>query len=277
MPVRQANADGEQNEYNRTKEIGLIQGIDEWVRLYTDQENRCYKVFPAPAGRFAEPQWPDLKPAKIFRLAFRDKGRLIDSAEHALFKKWAARDSRHESTAFRRNLAARLRVRLAAWRTSGCRLPGSARIALRADAPAVARRARRAAAVSYRRDVLFVSFVANAECACHLALGWPLPAHVLDLSPAFRNLTNGRSTPEGKGLIGALRYFGLDAIGDQAEGRDADRIMQGWPFTPEERAKNLDYCDSDVDALLRLLPQILPEIMISASRCITANSLPCPR
>jgi DNA polymerase I len=29
----------------------------------------------------------------------------------------------------------------------------------------------------YRTDrgALFVSFVANAECACHLALGWPLP------------------------------------------------------------------------------------------------------
>ena len=85
--------DGEQNEYDRTKEIGLIQGIDEWVRLYTDQENRCYKVFPAPAGRFADPQWPELKHGKIFRLAFRDKGRLIDSIEHPLFKKWAARDS----------------------------------------------------------------------------------------------------------------------------------------------------------------------------------------
>jgi hypothetical protein len=93
VPVRQANVDGEQNEYNRTKEIGLMQGIDEWVRLYTDQENRCYKVFPAPVGRFGEPQWPDLKQSKIFRLAFRDKGRLIDSVEHPLFKKWAARDS----------------------------------------------------------------------------------------------------------------------------------------------------------------------------------------
>ena len=93
VPVRQANADGEQNEYARTKEIGLIQGMDEWVRLYTDQENRCYKVYAAPAGRYGEPQWPDLKPAKVFRLAFRDKGRLIDSPEHPLFKKWAARDS----------------------------------------------------------------------------------------------------------------------------------------------------------------------------------------
>jgi hypothetical protein len=93
VPVRQANADGDQNEYHRTKEIGLMQAVNEWVRLYTDQENRCYKVFPAPAGRFGEPQWPDLKQSKIFRLAFRDKGRLIDSVEHPLFKKWAARDS----------------------------------------------------------------------------------------------------------------------------------------------------------------------------------------
>jgi hypothetical protein len=93
VPVRQAGADGEQNEYYRTKEIGLIQSVGEWVRLYNDQENRCYKSFPAPTGRYGNPQWPALKPAKIFRLAFRDKGRLIDSTEHTLFKKWAARDS----------------------------------------------------------------------------------------------------------------------------------------------------------------------------------------
>jgi hypothetical protein len=93
IPVRCPNTEGEQNEYHRTKEIGLIQGMDEWVRLFSDQENRCYKVFPAPRGRFDEPQWPELKEAKIFRLAFRDKGRLLNSTEHPLFKKWAARDS----------------------------------------------------------------------------------------------------------------------------------------------------------------------------------------
>jgi hypothetical protein len=93
IPVRGANMEGEQNEYNRTRELGLIQGMNEWVRLYSDQENRCYKVFPAPAGRFDEPLWPELKDAKIFRLAFRDKGHLLDSTEHPLFKKWAARDS----------------------------------------------------------------------------------------------------------------------------------------------------------------------------------------
>ena len=55
------------------------------------------------------------------------------------------------------------------------------------------------------------------------------------------------------------------------------RIMQGWPFTPEERRQILLYCESDVDALRRLLPRILPEHSISTSRSITANSPPCPR
>jgi len=92
IPVRGANSDGEQNEYNRTKEMGLVRAMDEWVRLFVDQDNKVYKIFSAPAGRFAEPIWPQLKPAKIFRLAFRDKGRLVDSTEHPLFQRWAARD-----------------------------------------------------------------------------------------------------------------------------------------------------------------------------------------
>jgi hypothetical protein len=92
VPIREPDSGGDQNEYHRTKEIALLQATDEWVRIYTDLENHCYKVFPAPAGRFADPTWPELKPAKIFRLAFRDKGRLINSTEHPVFKKWAARD-----------------------------------------------------------------------------------------------------------------------------------------------------------------------------------------
>jgi hypothetical protein len=93
VPVRHAVGDGEQNEYHRTKEIGLMRAIHEWVRFFTDQENRCYQVFPAPVGRFGEPQFPNLSQAKIFKLAFTDKGRKIDSPEHIVFKKWAARDS----------------------------------------------------------------------------------------------------------------------------------------------------------------------------------------
>jgi hypothetical protein len=92
IPVRGPNQDGEQNEYARTKEAALIDGIDGWVRMYVDRENSAYKSFPAPAGRYGDPNWPELKPAKLFRMAFRDKGRLIDSTEHVLVQKWAGRD-----------------------------------------------------------------------------------------------------------------------------------------------------------------------------------------
>jgi DNA polymerase I len=113
----------------------------------------------------------------------------------------------------------------------------------------------------YRTDkrVLFISFVANAECGSHLALGWPLPANVLDLSPAFRKIVCGRTVPQGRGLLGALVYYGLDTIGAKQKDAMRDRIMKGWPLTPEEQRKILDYCYSDIDALLRLLPKILAD------------------
>jgi DNA polymerase-1 len=114
----------------------------------------------------------------------------------------------------------------------------------------------------YRTDskVLLVSFAATAGCACHLALGWPLPANELDLSPAFRNLVNGRLTPEGRGLLGTLRYFGFSNTDQKLKDAMRARIIQGWPFTPEEQQKILNYCAGDVDDLLRLLTRMLPEI-----------------
>ena len=96
--------------------------------------------------------------------------------------------------------------------------------------------------------VLFVCFVANAECACHLALGWPLPANVLDLSPVFRCVCQRtRSCLQGKGLLGALAYFGLNSIGAKYKDAMRKRILQGPPFSPEEREKILTYCVSDTD------------------------------
>jgi hypothetical protein len=90
VPVRCADEGG--NEYNFTKENCLLEAMDQWMRLSTDTANQCYKNFPAPAGRFKEPRFPDLKPHKIFKLAFRAKGRLVDSEQHPLFLKWSARD-----------------------------------------------------------------------------------------------------------------------------------------------------------------------------------------
>jgi hypothetical protein len=92
IPVPGPNADGEQNEWNRTKEQCLIDGFDEWRRMYIDKEGNAYRSFPAPKGRFGDPVWPTIRPAKIFRMAFRDRHRLIDSTNHVLVQRWAGRD-----------------------------------------------------------------------------------------------------------------------------------------------------------------------------------------
>jgi hypothetical protein len=92
IPVRGPNAEGEQNEWERTKEMALIEAMEAWFRMYTDRANNAYKNFPAPDGRYGDPNWPEIKPAKIIRMAFKDKGRLIDSIDHILVQKWAGRD-----------------------------------------------------------------------------------------------------------------------------------------------------------------------------------------
>jgi hypothetical protein len=109
-------------------------------------------------------------------------------------------------------------------------------------------------------DSLFVAYYASAELGCHLALGWPMPARVLDLYVEFRNLTSGLAAPCGSGLLGALAYFGLDGI-DAAEKDDMRQLaMRGGEYTGAERLALLDYCQSDVNALARLLPAMLPKI-----------------
>ena len=109
-------------------------------------------------------------------------------------------------------------------------------------------------------DVLLVAYYASAELGCHRALGWPLPTCILDLFTEFRNHTNGRPPPSGAGLIGALTYFGIDSIGAVEKEEMRTLIMSGGPWSEAERTAILDYCESDVRALSRLLPVMLPVI-----------------
>ena len=109
-------------------------------------------------------------------------------------------------------------------------------------------------------DALFVAYYASAEIGCHLALGWPVPKLVLDLFTEFRNHTNGVPTISGAGLLGALAHYGLDGIGAVEKEEMRDLILRGSPWTNREQTEILDYCESDVAALARLLPVMLPDI-----------------
>ncbi len=107
---------------------------------------------------------------------------------------------------------------------------------------------------------LFCAYYASAELGCFLALGWPMPARVLDLFAEFRCLTNGMPVPCGNGLLGALAYHSLDGIGVVEKANMRELAQRGGPFTADECHALLDYCEADVQALARLLPAMLPKI-----------------
>ena len=104
---------------------------------------------------------------------------------------------------------------------------------------------------------LYVAYLASAELHCHLMLGWPLPENVLDCFVEFRVRTNGRPTPRGRSLIGALSWFNIDSISSEEKTRWRDLILSGGPWSHDEQIGILDYCQTDVDALDKLLPPLV--------------------
>lgn len=113
---------------------------------------------------------------------------------------------------------------------------------------------------SVAEDSLLVAYYASAEVGCHLALGWRPPTNVLDLYTEFRVKTNGLPTPSGAGLLGACVYHGLDAMAAAEKDEMRHLALRGGPWTPEEARALLDYCESDVNCLARLLPKMVPRI-----------------
>lgn len=107
---------------------------------------------------------------------------------------------------------------------------------------------------------LCVAYLASAELDCFHALGWALPKNVLDLFVEFRWLTNGLQTVGGASLLGALAYFELAGIGAYEKGEMRELILSGGPWTASERQAILDYCESDVVALDRLLTRMWPSL-----------------
>ncbi len=88
------------------------------------------------------------------------------------------------------------------------------------------------------------------------------PNYLLDLSSEFRCQTNGLSLPAGKGLIGALSANGLEHISFTEKEAMQQLALRGGPYSAAEQLALTDYCQTDVDALTALLPEIATEISI---------------
>jgi DNA polymerase I len=111
-------------------------------------------------------------------------------------------------------------------------------------------------------DVLFVAYYASAELGNYRVLDWPMPERILDLFTEFRDRTNGIPTVGGAGLLGAMSYFGLDGVGATTKKELQEAIGTDKWRGVYSQTEILDYCESDVVALARLLPAMLPKIDI---------------
>lgn len=102
-------------------------------------------------------------------------------------------------------------------------------------------------------NTVLVAYFASAEIKCFKALGWSWQGQILDLYVEFRTHTNGMTLPHGKSLLGAMQFFNLDTIESQHKDAMRDIALRGGPFSAQERVELIEYCQSDVDALNKLL------------------------
>jgi DNA polymerase-1 len=106
-------------------------------------------------------------------------------------------------------------------------------------------------------DAVMVAYAAQAELGCFLALGWKLPVNVLDLYAEYRVETNGRRRHAS--LLSALASYGLAHIDAGEKEAMRDLVLRGG-WSRDEQQAILKYCESDVDALVALLPVMAPTI-----------------
>jgi hypothetical protein len=107
-------------------------------------------------------------------------------------------------------------------------------------------------------DTVLIAYYASAELGCFIALNWLQPKFVLDLFTEFRARTNGLQT--GASLVAAATHFGIDGADANAKQGMVARILQGGPWSADDRLEILRYCESDVLLLERLLPGMLSRI-----------------
>jgi hypothetical protein len=135
-------------------------------------------------------------------------------------------------------------------------------------------------------DVLFVAYFASSEMGCFLPLGWPMPAHLLDLYAETKWDVCGKDgMPNKPSLVFALDHYGVGSqdVNEKEEMR-ALASRRGLTYSEAERRALLDYCEADVSALVRLLRRMLPRIdlprallrgrFMQAVACVEHNGIP---
>jgi DNA polymerase-1 len=115
-------------------------------------------------------------------------------------------------------------------------------------------------------SALFFSYLLSAEYGCHIPLGWGQPACAIDAYVEFRHLMNdgaakAEDRPKGfYSLNGALQYFCENGVDTAHKTEMRDRIIQGPPFSTEEREVIQLYALDDARSLAVVVKHLIPTI-----------------
>ena len=105
-------------------------------------------------------------------------------------------------------------------------------------------------------EAVFVAYYASAELGCFLELGWPPPVNV---SGSVRRTPAGNERDTDavrQRVVGALALRGLAHI-DAGEKEAMRRlVLDNATWSDAEQAAILNYCATDVTALIALLPRM---------------------
>lgn len=99
-------------------------------------------------------------------------------------------------------------------------------------------------------NAVLVAHNAQAEMEAHLALGWPFPNNVICTFAEHMLDTNGADVPvpyNARGsLLAALKCNNIAVRQDLEKRSTVERILQGPPYSAEEKSFILEYCEQDV-------------------------------
>ena len=84
-PLRLPGPDGKVNEWHRSAGIAASRAMEKWVRVTANKALGGYELFEA-TNQPPEPEWPELSFGTMLRLAFIDRGRVVDSLDHPVVK-----------------------------------------------------------------------------------------------------------------------------------------------------------------------------------------------
>lgn len=113
------------------------------------------------------------------------------------------------------------------------------------------------------QNSIFVAHaVAPAEARCWRTLGWPRPGGWIDTYAEERARLAGEKPEDGFGLLACCLRHGLRCISADEKERMRKLILRGAPYSPDEKRKILDYCETDVRETAALFQKLLTSMDI---------------